>query len=323
MRHHRECLWPALFMLVAAHGEIWSMPERIIGISSPEKARERIVGIAHLNADCHPDTVLAAKTADGNILLTKIRWGAHASSPGPEQGGDSCASRTPFAQRQRETVFRYPAWNIRAASVSLQRLDNDPLTDIILHVRGTVKRDDGKEEPVRRSLAIFAQPGLDSLAAISIDDIARIQAAPFFAMELAVGAQMTKRDSRDLSGRASYLLEPVRLNRDTIVATPAPVLDMPALAEVENEQNAGPIRLFPNPTAQAIQVETTGLAAGRYHLAVIGVNGAEQMRREMMVTNTTTSAMLDVARIPSGYYAIRINDSEGRTIGLYPLIITR
>lgn len=330
-RQHQGILLPCMMALAcAAYGTAWSgsPPSSTDGIE--RIAEEHTLFIGAFNTDCYQDSILGRRIPQGGFILTRIRWGASHSAQGPMHGDgpDSCASRTPLAKRQRETIITYPAWDIRTASVSFQRLNNDSFADIIIHVRATTKGDDGKEQKVRRSLGIFAQRGLDSLAVISLEDIARFQAVPFFAMDLTIGSEMTKPGRRDLSSRTSYMLEPIVLDLDTISAQPMPALTMPTLAMpasagAENGQHTHHIRIYPNPTAQAIRIEAAGLAAGTYHVTVVGVNGIEQMRRDVTIAGNEASATLDVAQVPSGYYAIRIDTGDGRTVGLYPIIITR
>lgn len=325
MRQPQGILLPVLFMLAVGHGGAWSKPDEPPETISKHSHNDIVLNVTHLDFDCYQDSILGRKTPQGGFMLTRILWGVPDSAQGSMHGGklDSCASHTPLVKRQRETIITYPAWDIRTASVSFQRLNNDSFADIIIHVRGTNKGDYGKEQAVRRSLGIFAQRGLDSLAVISLENIARFQAVPFFAMDLNIGSEMTKPGRRDLSSSTSYILEPVVLNLDTVSAQPMPALAMPALAGVENDQHTNHIRIYPNPTAQAIRIEAAGLAAGIYHVTVVGANGIEQMHREMAITSTQASATLDVAQVPSGYYVIRINNSNGRTVNLHPIIITR
>lgn len=325
-RQHQGFLLPCIMALAcSAYGTAWSGSSPSSTEDSERIAEEHTLFIGAFNTDCYQDSILGKRTPQGGFMLTRIRWGAPHSTQCPMHGGelDSCASRTPFAKRQRETVITYPTWDIRTASVSFQRLNNDAFADIIIHVRATTKGDDGKEQKMRRSLGIFAQRGLDSLAAISLEDIARFQAVPFFAMDLTIGSEMTKPGRRDLSSRMSYILEPVRLDLDTVSVQPMPAPPTTALAVTENGQHTHHVRIYPNPTAQVIRIEAMGLTAGTYHVTVVGVNGIEQMRRDVTITGNETSATLDVAQIPSGYYAIRIDAGNGQTVGLYPIIITR
>lgn len=90
----------------------------------------------------------------------------------------------------------------------------------------------------------------------------------------------------------------------------------------DEPSGASSSKMYPDLAAQTVRIEAMGLRVGTYRVSVVGVNGMEESRQEVMITEDEASVLLDVAEIPSGYYAIRINDGDDRTIGIYPIIIT-
>jgi len=310
---------------------------------------ERVLFVGTLDADCFGDTVMGWRTpgGSGGYLPSRIIWG----QPRRDRFGrldTACSVRTPFARRRRETRFVYPGldlsrtddltgklagWRVRGGSVAFQRLNGDTLPDIILHLRGVViERGDGRaliERDSLRSLALFAQRGLDSLPLIAVTGIGRFQSTPFFAMDLSVGEELKDPARRDLSGRTSFILEPVDLvldEADTTGGMPAP--PTAGLDGAATPPRAA-LRVHPNPAGDAVTIEASGLADGIYHLRLVAADGTEHLRRELHAQSRgghmggTLHATLDVKSLPSGYYVLRIEDNAGAPVATDHVIITQ
>jgi hypothetical protein len=197
-------------------------------------------------------------------------------------------------------------------------MNDDSLDDMTLYVRGTVGALLHREDTLR-ALLVFAQEGLDTLPVLDIAAVDGFQVAPFFAMELRKGSELVEPDLRDLSGITSYVIQPVALDlgnhhQDT-AAHGSPGDSIPAQ----------PIRLrvYPNPTGGAAQVEVDSIPPGDYSVDVVAVNGHVYLHQEVSVSIAETLFQtLDLYTLPTGFYVVRISDG-GALFGLYPIIITR
>ena len=231
----------------------------------------------------------------------------------------------------KETIIQYPDWTVYDGSVSFLRLNPDSLADMVIHLHGSIRRQDGEMVDTLRSICLFGQSAFDSVSVIHLDEIERFQARPFFAMELSVGTELTEPATRDLSGAISYLLEPVDLlirDRDSVMPSPeAPLPELPSsespIAGVDAKQGIT-ARVYPNPADNTITIEAAGLAAGTYELQIVAADGTIALAR--MVTLDAMGRLartLDVARLPNGYHFVRMENSAGKIVGSWGIVIAR
>lgn len=276
------------------------------GIAQPvlETEVERTLFIGALNFDSIPDTVRGAQRPGARGYLPHtILWG-QPNTDGPALG------------QMRQTRIVYPE-TIRDGSTAFHSINGDSLSDIVLYLHETVQQGDEETETLH-ALAIFGQQGLDSLPMLEIGQIGRFQANPFFAMELSVGSELTQAGTRDLSGAMSYVLEPVELTVDE--SRPSP---LPASTSATSTPHLA-VQVYPNPTANTIQIEAAGLPAGAYDLSLIAVNGTTALHEDLsLVSGERLHRTLDVRNIPSGTYIVRIENDAGKSFATMPLSITR
>lgn len=309
--------------LLAAGSRAVSQTDSTSRIFGGKTGMEKLLFVGALNFDCYPDSVHGvASSSHRGYLPTRIVWGRPEKDSHDEQDS-ACLRDTPREKRRHQTVITYPGWNIRGGGVAFQNLNADSLTDIVIHIRGKIKRKDDKPLDTLRSLALFGQQGLDSLPVIALGSIGRFQATPFFAMDLVIGSEMNKPGRRDLTGRTSYVLEPVLLDigdreRDSSQGMPAG-----PLSGVHTEDGAM-IRVFPNPAGDVLTVEARGLKPGNYKVHVISVNGETAMQHTLKDPyNSDMHALLDVSRLASGHYVVRVENDSSRVIGIWPVVIIR
>ncbi len=288
---------------------------------------EVVLAIVHLNPDPLADTVLGIRTAAGYLPL-RILWGRAL----PQEHGrlDAGAPGLPASDHPvPQTIIIYPGSLPPNGSVALQQVNSDTLVDLVLHLHSTVTGH-GADRDSLRSLVIFGQRALTAMPVITIADIGRFQADPFFAMELVKGSELTEPATRDLSDRTSYILEPVNLaidSRDSIIAP----MESPTAATNHSgsAQTRGSVQISPNPARDAMMIEAAGLPAGDYIIEVVSVNGEGLVREETRIGDREhLRRTLDVRHMPSGYYVVRIvhGDSPaggGSCIAACPIIITR
>ena len=300
----------------------------VFGPPDPPPA-ETILFVGNLNFDCFPDTVTAASggTIPSRRLPTSIHWGAprRIVTYDPATGrrdttiaDSSCAEIPSLAHHVSVTTIHYPAWDQLSGAVAFNRMNDDSLDDMTLFIRGTVG-DSLHRADTLRALLVFAQEGLDTLPVLDVAPIDGFQVAPFFAMELRKGSELVEPDVRDMSGVTSYVIQPVALDlgehhQDT-VGQGSPGDSIPAQ----------PIRLrvYPNPTGGAAQVEVDSIPPGDYDVDVVAVNGHVYLHQEVSVTVAgALFQTLDLHALPVGFYVVRISDG-GALFGIYPIIITR
>jgi hypothetical protein len=289
---------------------------------------EPILFIGNLNADCYPDTVVG--DVSGGIparsLPAAIRWGqprriiTYDAATGQHDttiADSSCLGTIPPDRKVAVTAIHYPAWEHLSGAVAFNRVNlNDSLDDMTIFIRGTVG-DSLHRTDTLRALTLFAQEGIDSLPVLDLVPIETFQVAPFFAMELRVGSELVEPEVRDLSGMTSYVIQPVSLgvgaeHHDTTI-TPG------------DSTPAQPIRLrvYPNPTGGAAQVQVDSIPPGDYSVDVVAVNGHVYLHQEVTVSMAgTLFEILDVHTLPTGFYVVRISD-DAHLLGLYPIVITR
>ncbi len=324
MQQHPWRHLPSLILCTAlCTGSALCAPDSAVaGRQTLDRAQEteRTLFIGFINFDCYQDTVRGWQIqGERGYLPHLILWG----QPRPGASGKfdpPCATVTPAQKQVRQTRITYPAWAIHDGSAAFHSINGDTLTDIVLHLHERIHQGEEENDSLH-SFVIFGQHGLDSLPVIHVGQIRRFQAEPFFAMELAVGAELDHPGTRDLSGAISYILEPVHLEIDRPL--PQPAAPSPAAASITAASHPT-VQVYPNPTTNTIRIEATQLPAGDYVLQLISVNGTITLRQDGTITpGDAMNRTLDVQNIPSGYYVFRIGNAEGEAIGTYPIIITR
>lgn len=320
--HGRALLF--MILMIFLSGEYgWSMSDSTKNDVEKNVHEEQLLFFGELNFDCYPDSVFGNRAADGSgFLPRRILWGRSTRDSLTDRD-TACLRRTAIRKQLRETLITYDGWDIRGGSVAFQRLNNDSLSDIVIHLRGVIKKKDKEDEQVLRSIALFGQHSLDSLPVLALGSIERFQTYPFFAMDLAKGSELNKPGRRDLSGRTSYVLEPVLLDlgnhkQDSALGMPGgPVAGM-------ERQYVTAIKIYPNPAGDALSVQAAGLHAGSYAVKVIGVNGEIELTRAMRVEDSgELRGILDVSQLASGHYAVRIENDGGGVVGIWPVVIIR
>lgn len=279
------------------------------------RLRKAIIFTGSLNADCYADTVIGYPDVKFNYLPYAIMWG----KPGPREDSLSaarCMADIPRERRVAVTYLRYPEWHSFSGSVTFQPVNQDSLDDITLFIWGKVGEGSAQRDTIR-PVVIFAQPGLDTLPAIDVADITAFQTSPFFAMDLRLASELVHPSVRDISGRTSYELQQVTLDielADSILPPPISII------------SPGPtsgIRAYPNPTAAATQIQGISIPAGEYLIEVVSSNGEVHLQQRASVpTSGELLRMIDLTRIASGLYLIRLRRDE-TIIGTYPIVITR
>lgn len=144
--------------------------------------------------------------------------------------------------------------------------------------------------------------------------------APFFAMELHVGAELTEPAVRDASGRTSYLLMPVMIQ----LPGPPPKTE---LAEVTPWQ----VQIAPNPAHTSTEMTGRLVPAGDYLVEVVSVAGSLELREDVSVAESgDLFKVINLDGLASGYYIIVLytrpgstSGAEGPLFGKFPIIITR
>lgn len=282
--------------------------------------RRAVLRIVHLNFDCHKDTIHGRLDRQSNWLPTEIRWGrdpaADSVSRRDDDVVDQCHDGIPPARRVASTSIVWPTWERRTASFAVQRVNSDSLPDLVIYLRGRVAVGREIMDSVR-PLVIFGQHGLDTVPTIELERIGSFQTDPFIAMELDRSQDLRSRGQRDLTGRSSYRFPKLEVavgRPDTSGETRG----QPVAAVLQ-----GVVRVYPNPSANATQVELSSLAEGRYLVEVVAVNGRVELRAEIMVASGESILhRLDVSRLAAGYYIIRVGATTTR-VGAWPIIITR
>lgn len=313
----------SLALLFLASSALLGRPQQVH--AQPENTgtqREVVLGIAYLNFDCYADTIQGFRTQSG-YLPKRILWGI----PQPDENGrldSACLGRTPLSQRVSQTTISYAGSGDATGSMTSQQINADTLGDLVLHIHSRVT-EYGIERDSLRSVVIFGQHGLDSLPEIRIGEISRFQMEPFFAMDLVKGSELINPAERDLSGRTSYELEPVDITLEDPDSMPPPMLSPLAGADYPGAvTGSARVQIYPNPARSAIMIDASGLRAGAYRIMLLSVNGMLELREEGRIEQGENLARtLDVRRVASGYYVVRIERAEGEAIATYPVIITR
>ncbi|MDB5033802.1 MAG: hypothetical protein JWQ98_1043 [Chlorobi bacterium] len=303
------CATLILIVTVACSSRTFSQPE------IPPHPPEVVLFIGHLNFDCYPDTAVGWMDENFHYLVHSLHWGhAVTQRQGDEQRGDtSCLDHIPADKRVPITTINYPSWDSLSGSVSFQKMNPDSLTDLLITIWGRVG-DARNRHDTLRPLLLFGQHGLDTLKDLDLAKVEGFQSAPFFAMALQFGTDLVEPEVRDLSGRVSHSIAPI-----------AYTVDRREDKQPGDDRAKNPIqvRVYPNPTGTAAQIESESTPAGEYNVEIVGVNGQVYRRQDVSVSATRgLFRVLDVHDIPSGYYLVRLH-SASKLIGSYPIIITR
>jgi hypothetical protein len=270
-----------------------------------------ILYIGYFNFDCSPDTIIAtANDPQGLSTPLHIAWGEvdEGGPPGP-CSPDSLDHVPSFVT----TPFQFPTWNTVSVAVAVQRLSSDTLDDIILFMWGTVG-DSSTLRDTSRVVVIFGQNGLDTVPIINVATMTSPQLEPIIALELREGYEFTNAEYRDPSLYKSYILQPVNPPAPPPEEKPDHTTEVPSASD---------IRVYPNPTPYATQVEIKQLPPGDYHVEVIAVNGKVQLQQSLTLTESgDILRTLNLGELPSGYYILRVYSARN-VVGSYPIIKTR
>ncbi len=281
-----------------------------------------VLYVGHLAPTCYPDTVYGnADPLTGDYLPRVIVWGCPVMprllSQSQRDAMTACMGGVPPGLSVPYTVVQYPAWAALHGAATFRRFNsNDTLSDVMIALHGTATVD-GTARDTLRTLVIFGQAALAMQPVIHLDAVAPFQSAPFFAMDYR--PQMQAPGSRDLSGRESYELDPVSLTvttPDTTRHGTAPADGTPAI-----------MRIYPNPATDAATLEAIRVPAGEYLVEVVSAGG-EVVLHSTVTASAPASVLgtLDVSRLASGYYAVRVTDTGtpgGQLVGTYPVVVTR
>ncbi len=322
MIQRQRWLLPILIVLMAGITKTaWGRPDS----TQIESKNERTIFVGALNFDCYADTVKGWNVeGEDGYLPTRIIWGVpQQNNQGQLDSG--CLGRTPLDVRVKQTQFLYSHADLRGGSVAFQRINHDSLMDVVMYLRTIDPNRPGRgpegSATSIRSLVVFGQHGLDSIATIDVGEIDRFQAAPFFAMDLVIGSELTSPGIRDLSDQISYVLEPVNLDLDPDMPDSMP--SAPRLMAATDKAQAT-VRIYPNPISNTVRVAAEGIQDGEYRIQLVSVNGDLVMQENVRLhPGESLQRTLDVQRIPNGYYVVRIESAKGATIGFRSVIIAR
>ncbi|MBS1910965.1 MAG: T9SS type A sorting domain-containing protein [Bacteroidetes bacterium] len=279
-----------------------------------------VLYVGHITPTCYPDTVWgAADPLTGDYLPRVIVWGRPVMprllSPSQRDAMMACMGGVPPGLSVPYTVVQYPAWANLHGSATFMRLNGDTLADMMLALHGMATIGNAQRDTLR-TLVIFGQAALAAQPVVRLDAVAPFQSAPFFAMDYR--PQMQAPGSRDLSGRKSYELASVSLTvtaPDTARHGTTPNGDLPVM------------RIYPNPANDAATVEAIRVPSGEYLVEVVAASGVVVLRSTVTAhTSASVLGTLDLSRLESGYYAVRVTDqgtAGGRVVGTYPVVVTR
>ena len=265
---------------------------------------------AHLNSDCYTDTLLCTKrSGDAQMYLPEVIFWGVADSTSP------CPVDTTLPTPVAFTHFIY-APHQTDGSVSLMRLNpHDTIADIVLHLWW--KKDSTSTEPdTSRSIVIFGQDRISTMATIFVDQISSTsQTVPFVAQALRRGIELTEEQVRDLSGIKSHVIRAI----DVVVKDSTQPPPHPVVASVEDNAI---MRVYPNPTVFTATIEAE-LSAGTYTAKVVNITG--RVLSEQAVVMAEAGPLwreVDVSDLPNGYYVVQLV-RQGRIVGAYPFTILR
>jgi hypothetical protein len=276
-------------------------------------APEVVLFLGYLNFDCVPDTVVGIADENLQYIPRYILWGTWDSlAANPCVPSDTSYHRPKFDT----TYIDYPAWRNLGVTLATISYNVDTLTDLVFHIRGQDGDTLAPHDTVR-AIAIFGQRALDTLASIAPAGIGGfLQTVPYFAIEMRIGSQLVQPDTRDLSGRESFVMATSTVS---VMGGGSPG---PYIADIENESSAA-VRIYPNPATNTTKLEAKPIAPGQYDVEVIAVNGQVERRQKISVDQSgELLRILDLSSLPNGYYVLRLLSSQ-KLVGTYPILITR
>lgn len=292
-------------------------------------AEPAIMHIGFLNTDCVTDTVYGLLDRHLRWTPRYICWGDRYDSAGASLcssgGNDSTTSR---ASRYDTTHLSFPDWREFFCAFSVQRYNaNDTLDDLIFWMRGVDSLPGRGLVDTGSAVVVFGQSSLETNAVLSLTGIRAFRSQPFYAMELGRGYELIHPKKREaLTRRVSWeLVRPDRQvleeeDEETEERTDAPV---PGVLSSVDEVPEYQARIYPNPAIYTTSVEVAPLPAGSYVVAVLGVNGEEVYRSEVLLESEgEVFRTIDLESLSSGYYALRITRLDA-LIGIYPIIVVR
>ncbi len=271
---------------------------------SVEAPRVRIA-ICDWNLDGISDTLFGRTDPRFRVLPSHIAWGE---------------SEKRATVKKEHTEFHYPAnWIEFSGNVAIQAYNtDDSLPDILLNMWGKFRRGNAIVDTVR-SIAIFSQKDLDKVGTINVLKIDGFQTTPFTAMDLAAEQKFTEPAKRDISGRTSYVLKRVKLS-DRKKEKEASPGDSSTVKPIDRPYA---VKVYPNPTHGATQIEASVLPTGEYCVEVLAVNGRQVYHRDVEVSiKGELLRELDLTSLPAGFYIVRVS-SRYTTIGAYPIMIVK
>ena len=287
---------------------------------APGVERRAVLGVFHLNPDCHRDTIIGRIDQALRWRPFSIRWGRDRSDTGAwSRGSDSldpCFTRIPDALKARESIFAYPDWRRFGLSLSVQPINQDTLSDLVFYLWGAVSDTSAARDSVR-PVVVFGQRGLDTLDTIRLSSIPSFSTSPFIAMELRVGSEIAGGRARDPSRRSSYKVNRIRLDIDPPDTTDDP-RGAPHVLATSPEA-----RLYPNPGSTTTSLLGRNLPAGLYTVEVVATNGAIMLRYDETIGDEGfVLRPVDLRRLSSGLYIVRLT-SRDRFVETYPISVTR
>jgi hypothetical protein len=242
-----------------------------------------------------------------------IVWGQYDKSGlrGRKDTVAHCTGHIPDRLKVPYSLITYPDWrDLRGSLSSIKFNPEDTLSDLMFAIRGSVEAGDSFQS-VSKVIVLFGQSGLDTLATIVLGAIDAVQFEPFIAMELRKGSEVTNEKRRDISGRKSF-----EVQRSGLPARHADT------TKPQHSVAASVLRVYPNPTGIAAQVEGAAIPAGTYSVEIVAVNGEVSERRDVVVKESgDLLETLDVQQLPTGYYIVRLHQGS-KPLGVFPIVVT-
>lgn len=269
---------------------------------------EAILFIGSLNNDCAVDTAIGVRSDDGNYTLDRIVWGGWDGLPSPP-GATGCLHKP----KVHVTHFVYPSWGSLAGATAFLTMNQDTVTDVLLFYFGDIGTP-GSPHDTSRISALMGSNALDSAATVELAILPPTQIMPFVSRDLHTGGELAEPAIRDLTETTSYIL----VTPFTFPGPPPP--PRPESAEVESNWD---LNLAPNPTTGELHVRAASVPPGRYHIEVVDAAGKLALGQDLDVeVAQELTRLLDMSRLPNGYYLIRLRNDAGET-SVHPIVVTR
>ena len=284
------------------------------------KATYGVLAIRHFNFDSFKDTLIGRIDRQYHFIPYTIRWGKGKADTtrNVDSLRDDSEALTPIADSLRVTQTRiyYPHWKNFTAKCAVFTVNEDSLSDIVVHMWGQIEDSSGTKDTLR-SLVIFGQHGLDTLGDVDFDSVEITKSEPFFAMQLRTGIEYVSPSLRDPTGTVSYILNPIKLNvkrqKQKALEVSNPALSVAGVS----------IRVFPNPTATSTNVSMENVPVGQYTVEIVSVNGQRVFQQGLTLSKQgRAEESIHLDEVPSGYFFLRLL-SNRQVIASYPLIIVR